>query len=627
MTKSKLPWFGVLITVFVYCVGLNGPFLFDDWANLSEVRGWLNGQIDFLDAAWTESGRLGRPIPMLSFLLDAWISNLWPFQMKAVNLLLHLVIGLLLYRWLSLVLDLAGSGSRIDEWIVFSMVCLWWLHPLQVSTVLYVVQRMAQFSTLFMVLAMVVYIEARLAWKNRQINFARRGLLIWVPLSIFLGLMSKENAIVTPLLLLWIEWILFSRSTDNERKFVHIYFALTVGIPALVFSAMMWWSPEGLLGSFSSREFSLWERLLTQSRVLLDYLQQIFIPQVGRMGLYYDDYILSTDILSPASTFFASVSLIFIIAIAVLARSRLPLLSLGIGLFLIPQAVESTFFSLELYFEHRNYLSLIGAILCGYVAVGYISGWLLSELKFQKWVPVVFSLVVVSIAGMTFAKVWTWQDKAMIAEEGVMYHPQSLRANLDLANTYMATGAFYSAGDLMRNLQSSQRAINRFSGVLGAMTVDCIAKKEVDAVGLLRSLDEFEGVITLQHYQAANLFVLTYAAQSCVGVTNVQLGTFLDLLLERSQLQSIDSEPKRRVLQLSAKVWSGAGEYQIAAERYDRLVDGYSDFHVMILYTEFHIDHGSRIKAKEGFEILSRMIPEWLPRKRARLDLLKQRLQ
>src|SRR4051812_32137111 len=81
-----------------YWPGLSGGFLFDDFANLPSIGAY--GPIDNATAFWryVTSGAAdptGRPLALLSFLVDArsWPADPWPF--KRTNVLLHLVNGLL----------------------------------------------------------------------------------------------------------------------------------------------------------------------------------------------------------------------------------------------------------------------------------------------------------------------------------------------------------------------------------------------------------------------------------------------------------------------------------------------------------------------------------------------------
>ncbi|HEY9110346.1 MAG TPA: hypothetical protein VIM92_01045, partial [Rhodanobacteraceae bacterium] len=87
------------ITWWAYHPGLSGDFLFDDFANLPAIG--ATGPVDNWAAFWRyiTSGAAdptGRPLTLLTFLIDArdWPASPYPF--KVTNLVLHLVNGALL---------------------------------------------------------------------------------------------------------------------------------------------------------------------------------------------------------------------------------------------------------------------------------------------------------------------------------------------------------------------------------------------------------------------------------------------------------------------------------------------------------------------------------------------------
>ena len=50
------------------------------------------------------------------------------------------------------------------------------------------------------------------------------------------------------------------------------------------------WVWDSLVAGYSERPFSMAERLLTQGRVMMFYLKEIFIPGLSGLALYHDDY-------------------------------------------------------------------------------------------------------------------------------------------------------------------------------------------------------------------------------------------------------------------------------------------------------------------------------------------------
>jgi len=183
----RLAWLAVaLIAVVAYWPGLGGDFWFDDNPNI--VRNAAvkiqSLRVSDLLQAWGSSldpFPRSRPLAMLTFGVNHAVGGLDPFGFKLTNLLLHVVTGTLLFVTLSAMstqyLSLEGRGradSASPQWWALFAAALWLLHPLQVSTVLYVVQRMTILATLAVLLGIYLYLLGR----QRLVERRRSGYLL-----------------------------------------------------------------------------------------------------------------------------------------------------------------------------------------------------------------------------------------------------------------------------------------------------------------------------------------------------------------------------------------------------------------------------------------------------------------
>ena len=107
----------------------------------------------------------------------------------------------------------------------------------------------------------------------------------------------------------------------------------------------------------ATRDFSSYERFITQSRVLADYLKHWFVPELYTSGVFQDHFIKSTGIAAPLTTLLSAVAHVAVISIAVMKRRKWPLFALAALFFYVSHVLESSVLNLELYFEHRNYLA------------------------------------------------------------------------------------------------------------------------------------------------------------------------------------------------------------------------------------------------------------------------------
>jgi tetratricopeptide (TPR) repeat protein len=385
------------IAIAAYIPGLHGNFLFDDFGNLPALG--AAGPIDTWPTFWRyiTSGTAdptGRPLTLLTFLLDAhnWPADPYPF--KRTNLILHLINGTLLallLRRLGRETFKNAASSRVDLAAVIGA-GFWLLHPLFVSTTLYIVQREAMLPATFTLLGLLTWFHGR-TMVNRGDTW--RG-LAWIALGLggctLLGVLSKANGILLPALALVVEYTLLRSSSPRKaytspadrhrqhvyRRSVWLFGWLPTGIVAGYLLEQGW---SGLTRGISSvRPWTLGQRLLTEPRVLLDYLNLLWLPRPFTPGLFNDHIQASASLWSPATTLPALLAVFAMIAGAWLLRRRWPALALAVLFYFVGQSLESSTVALELYFEHRNYLPAmlmfwpLALWLCGVRQGGYAVG-------------------------------------------------------------------------------------------------------------------------------------------------------------------------------------------------------------------------------------------------------------
>ncbi len=116
-------------------------------------------------------------------------------------------------------------------------------------------------------------------------------------------------------------------------------------------------------GAWASRDFTLHTRLLSEARIVSDYIGWTLLPTPGALSFYHDDFAVSTGLLSPWTTLAGIALLASMAAMAVLVRHRRPLVALGLALYLGCHLLTGTVLPLELIYEHRNYFASFGLLL------------------------------------------------------------------------------------------------------------------------------------------------------------------------------------------------------------------------------------------------------------------------
>ena len=499
-------------TFLVYLPGLAGPLFLDDLPQLNELieQGATDPATLFGNHIVSTSGPLGRSISMASFIADAVTHGPDTWWWKYNNLMFHLLSGLLVFWFAALLLQAVPQQNNDDNhWIVGIFVAgLWLLHPLQVSTVLYTVQRMTELSALFVLAGLVCYVKGRLL----QDRSPRLGwLLIGLGFLLFypLGMFSKETALVFPVYCSIIELTIFrfrgSLPAQRQTKILHAI--LLAGYVSAALFILLNFSSV-VLDSYAARDFSFTERVLTQFRVVVMYLSQILLPIQQNMGFFHDDIRLSTGLLNPITTLASALILIALGASGVLLRRKLPLYSFGILFFFVSHAMESSILGLELMFEHRNYIGSVGIV----IAVMSI-GLLLKDRR-----RVMTGLAAVSLAGFAAVTlqrtlIWSAPDRMYVYMYSV--HPESPRLNLVFANVYASAGDFRNARRVLTKVGSG------LGPQLHGLFFDCLEQGEIGEQALRQVALSRDGLVDGHTTSSADALVGEVLSGRCVASTQL----------------------------------------------------------------------------------------------------------
>jgi hypothetical protein len=432
-----------LLVLIVYLPGLPGMFVFDDIANIVQnpalhIRD-LGASSLFQAMLSSPGGGLMRPLSMLSFALDYYLWGLSPAAFKLTNILIHIACGVSL-GFVARELLLARAEDARDAlprreiaWLSLGVALLWAVHPLNLTSVLYAVQRDTALAALFSALAMLAYLAGRR--RERQGRNGAWLIWFWTPLATVAGILCKENAALVPVFLLLIEWTVlgFRGAGGRTSRPTQAFFGAFLLLPGIGVVALAVLHPATLFASYAGRDYGMVQRLLSESRILLDYLRWAVLPDLRQLGLFHDDIVFSQGLFEPASTLLSCIAIALLLGAAVAIRKRVPLLSLGILWFFAGHLIESTVLPLELAFEHRNYLPLFGLIF-GATATLYIFARRRGESRLVVAMLVIGS---VAMAAATAVRASDWGDELSFARSEARHHPDSPRALAELEWAYM----------------------------------------------------------------------------------------------------------------------------------------------------------------------------------------------
>jgi len=374
------------------------------------------------------SGFGGRPLALLSFALDHLRSGPDPAALKLTNIIWHGVNAVLVFLLVRALLRFVSTPAHRSEISlnVFAgcIAMIWAIHPLQVSTVLYIVQRMEIGASTAVLLACLTYLRAR----HCQIHGAR----VWPwwiasALTILAGLGFKETALLAPAFIGVIELCIlrFAGPPDTVRLLKRAFVGATLfACGAFLLVVLPHYAAPG---RYDIRDFDLAQRILTQGPVLVHYLSQILLPIPDRLVFYYDNFPISTSLISPPWTLVAWAVLVGLAGIAVLCRHRFPLVSFGITWFFAGHLLTSNVVPLELAFEHRNYLALLGPLL----ALADLAARLLRRAHLDARLTAV-AAIMLTITLLSSLQTRTWGEPLQLATALASRNIESARASYAL---------------------------------------------------------------------------------------------------------------------------------------------------------------------------------------------------
>jgi hypothetical protein len=426
MKRAFLPasWLVVavacVVTALAYLPGLSGPWLVDDEYNLGIFKHFSPGNAPYHDIIFSNpSGPLGRAVSMASFAANHALGLFSPYNLKATNLGIHLLCGVLLFLLLRLLFRQRPPLARLTPDMLAACIAAWWLLlPMNISAVLYIVQRMALVSTFFALAACLAYASGR----RRLADHPRTGktliilaVLVFLPLSVF----AKESGVCCIAFLALIELFFFQPRHLAPRLAALVAAAAALGAFTVVLA------PRFMTDGYLGRDFSLGERLLTEPRVLASYIRDIFLPNSARMGLFHDDFAVSHGLLAPPDTLLALLALAAVLGLALRtadSRRWWPV-SFGILFYFAGHLVESTIVPLELYFEHRNYLPQAGLLIA--IAIPVASGWPWHN----RLLVALFATYLALLAFASTQQAAIWGNEGLLLRNSALNHPLSTRAD------------------------------------------------------------------------------------------------------------------------------------------------------------------------------------------------------
>jgi protein O-mannosyl-transferase len=472
--------FLVFLAFFALIVGLHyrgfsSPMVYD-------ARAWIQKKTDLFqkhDFAGVLQIVPARPLFITSIYANFLMTGMDPASFRWTNAALLAAAStalLLLCTTLFTAPGVSLSGSAAARLAVSLFLALVFaVHPLQSFVVLYIWQREAVMACLFFLGALTAYVAGR---SNRLGPGVPSHALT---AALFLaGMLSKENVITLPAMLLVAEIVLFRQRGRNLRnRFLHIVAITGPPLAAYLVLTQSLGSAESvdtthviprLFDYYAEAGINPVEVALTQSRVLLSYAAMIVAPSVTGLPLVKAE-VISRSLWNPPVTAAAvAATLLLAVAGVTLARIR-PVASFGILFFFIVSLPEALCIPHYLFFGYRAILPMVGVLLV--LGDGLLCALARVKDRWSAPTPAILAacaalLITVYLSAATIGQAtrWTpllfWHDQHAHLppfSENVQYRPYS-----DILSNYgeelIASGQFAKAIEVLSQATAIDMAVD-----------------------------------------------------------------------------------------------------------------------------------------------------------------------
>lgn len=407
----------ILLGSLVYANALGGKFVWDDYSLIKHNK-YIQDR-HYLSKLFTESTGAGagttnayyRPVELLTYMLDYSVWKLNARGYHLTNIILHLAMSLSVFWLLYFLFD--------DALLSFFASALYVMHPIHVAAVAYITGRPEIPSAFFMVCCIIAYDRFV---KRKKITYYALALA-----SAVLALLSRENSIIVPLLLL-----LWHYASKNRVRLwlvlpffgmtaFYILLRLTVFSFTRNYGAWLSSAPLRIPGFFAA---------------VFDYLRLLIMPMGlhaarGEGGMVFgwnNPKVVAGVLVVCALAFFA---------LRKRTSHRLAHFSV-LWFFAALLPYTNIYPRLPFYMnDHHMYLPSIGFFLLSANGLCF----LFRRKPLRAYALFIFSFAVVFYAARTMMQNSYWREPIAFYEKTLAYAPRNAKLYLNLGQTYYEIGA------------------------------------------------------------------------------------------------------------------------------------------------------------------------------------------
>lgn len=418
----------LIIGVAVYGNVITGKFLFDDnlfIENNKQVHS-LSNSFELYFSSVTGGSNVAadnfyRPNQQLVNALIYSVFGLDPIPYHLTSILLHGLNACLIF------LIFIRLGVQRTPSFFGSLVFL--IHPIQTQAVSYISGMADPLGMAFTLFAIYLFIKSLYANNKNQFF----GYTLGVVGFYVLGLLTKENTVILPALIVITFTFLFERVRSNSNyRLIYVaigaYFIITIAYLVLKFTVLNFAGTIGLSPEKNIYTESLYIRIVTFITILPEYVKMILFP----LHLNYEKPFTAYTDFSRSESIFGLLLIISGTGVSVYSfiKKNKAFFFSFLWFFICLAPVSGIIPVNAMYLEHWLYYPIIGVIF--YAAISY------EKIKgFGKQIVTVFIIILLmAYTVKTVSRNFQWADPIKFYKNELKYSKSSARINNNLAMVY-----------------------------------------------------------------------------------------------------------------------------------------------------------------------------------------------
>lgn len=487
----------VFAALLAYANSFSGPFIFDDFLSIPD-----NPTIrSFLTSLAPPGGGVtvtGRAVLNFSFALNRALSGNQVWSYHALNLVIHILAGLILFGIVRRTLmrpDAVGAqpvtSFRNEATLIgFFAALLWLVHPLQTESVTYMVQRAESLMSLFYLLTLYAFIRGTDGKRSAG----------WFLLSFaccLLGMATKEVMVSAPVVVLFYDRTFLAGTFGaawRQRGRIHLTLAATwILLAGLALQNANRGGSAGFgLGVSFGKYFA------TQFQAVVHYLWLVLWPRplIIDYGVQW-----TTSVWTMAPYALAVGVLVVATVIALVRRPALGFPGFVFFALLAPSSLVPVI--RQTLAEHRMYLALAPVLVFIVLAM---------HRALKRWTWLMAAVAALGFGGLTVQRNYDYRSSAAIWLDTVTKRPGNAAAHNNYGNILVQAGqpaeaieqyddavridphytdAYFNAGNALMKLKRIPEAIAHYEEALRLVPNDAAVLNELGvALALTGRRDE-----------------------------------------------------------------------------------------------------------------------------------------